>query len=57
MSKVTPASLQTFIAFRLTLMPSVIRNFNYVIIVSDSDCLKYCYMFFCAVIVRCAEEF
>jgi hypothetical protein len=44
MFKVPPASLQTFID-RLTLTPSVIPNSNYVIIVSDWNCLKYFYVF------------
>jgi hypothetical protein len=53
MLKVSPASLQIFIDTpkcvleedtTLTLTPSVIPNYNYVIIVSDWNCLKY----FCA---------
>jgi hypothetical protein len=35
MFKVSPASLQAFIDTRLTLTPSVIPNFNYVIVASD----------------------
>jgi hypothetical protein len=35
MFKVSPASLQTFIDTRLTLMPSLIHNSNYVIMLSD----------------------
>jgi hypothetical protein len=46
MFKVSPASLQTFIDTRDTLMPSVIPNSNYVIMVSDWNCLKYFCMFF-----------
>jgi hypothetical protein len=46
MFKVSPASLQTFIDTRLTLTPSVIHNSNYVIMVSDWNCLKYFCMFF-----------
>jgi hypothetical protein len=38
---------------RLTLTPSVIPNSNYVIMVSDWNCLKY----FCIVIIRCIETF
>jgi hypothetical protein len=38
MFKVSPASLQTFIATRLTPTPSVIHNSNYVIMVSDWNC-------------------
>jgi hypothetical protein len=41
MFKVSRASLQTFIDTRLTLTPSVIPNSNYVIMVSDWNCLKY----------------
>jgi hypothetical protein len=41
MFKLSPASLQTFIDTRLTLTPSVIPNSNYVIMVSDWNCLKY----------------
>jgi hypothetical protein len=39
-----PASLQTFIDTRLTLTPSLIPNSNYIIMVSDWNCLQY----FCA---------
>jgi hypothetical protein len=46
MFKVSPASLQTFIDARLTLAPSVIHNSNYVMMVSDWNCLKYFCMFF-----------
>jgi hypothetical protein len=35
MFKVSPASLQTFVDTRLTLTPSVISVYNYVIMVSD----------------------
>jgi hypothetical protein len=45
MFKVSPASLQIFIETRLTLTPSVIPNSNYVITVSDWNCLKYCCVF------------
>jgi hypothetical protein len=41
MFKVSPASLKTFIETRLSLTPSVILNYNYVIIVGDWNCLKY----------------
>jgi hypothetical protein len=48
MFKVSPASLQTFIHTRLTLTPSVIPNSNYVIMVSDWNCLKYfCLFLYC----------
>jgi hypothetical protein len=55
MFKVSSASLQTYIDTpycvledtRLTLTPSVIPNYNYVIMVSDWNCLKY----FCVVFV------
>jgi hypothetical protein len=48
MSKVSPASLQTFLDTRLTLTPSVISNSNYVIMVSDWNCLKYfCVFLYC----------
>jgi hypothetical protein len=42
-----PASLQTFIDTKLTLTPSVIPNSNYVIMVSDWNCLKYfaCFLY------------
>jgi hypothetical protein len=43
--KVSPASLQTFIDTRLTLTLSVIPNSNYVIMVSNFNCLKYFFMF------------
>jgi hypothetical protein len=46
MFKVSPVSLQTFIDTRLTLTPSVIHNSNYVITVSDWNCLKYFCVFF-----------
>jgi hypothetical protein len=55
MFKVSPASLQTLIDTpncvveedtRLTLTPSVIPNSNYVIMVSDCNCLKYFCVFF-----------
>jgi hypothetical protein len=46
MFKVSPASLQTFIDTRLTLTPSFIHNSNYVITVSDLNCLKYFCVFF-----------
>jgi hypothetical protein len=46
MFKVSPASLQTFIDTRLTLTPSVINNSNYVIMISDWNCLKYFCLFF-----------
>jgi hypothetical protein len=43
---------------RLTLSPSVISNSNYVIMVSDWNCLKYCiFACFCTVIVRSTETF
>jgi hypothetical protein len=53
MFKLSPASLQTFIDMpncvledpRLTLTPYVIPNLNYVIMVSDRNCLKYFCMF------------
>jgi hypothetical protein len=46
--KLSPASLQTFIDTRLTLTPSVIPNSNYVIMVSEWNCLKYfCLFFYC----------
>jgi hypothetical protein len=38
--KVSPASLQIFIDTRLTLTPSVNPNSNYVITVSERNCLK-----------------
>jgi hypothetical protein len=57
MFKVSPASLQTFTDTRLTLTPSVIPDSNYVIMVDDSNCLKYFCLFFCTVIIRCTEIF
>jgi hypothetical protein len=45
MFKVSPAMLQTFIDTRLTLTPSIIHNSNYVIMVGDLNCLKYCCVF------------
>jgi hypothetical protein len=42
---------------RLTLTPSVIPNSNYVIMVSDWNCLKYFCVFFCTVLIRCTETF
>jgi hypothetical protein len=56
MLKVSPASLQAFTITRLTLTPSVIPNSNYVIMVSDWNCLKS-FACFCAVIIRCTETF
>jgi hypothetical protein len=44
--KVSPNSLQTFIDTRRTLMPSVIPDYNHIIIVSDWNGLKYFFMFF-----------
>jgi hypothetical protein len=55
MFKVSPASLQTFTrqtVFSKTLMPSVIPNSNYIIMVSDWNCLKYVCTFFWTVIIR-----
>jgi hypothetical protein len=46
MFKLSPASLQTFTDTRLTLTPSVISNSNYVIMVTDWNCLKYFFVFF-----------
>jgi hypothetical protein len=51
MSKVSPVNLQEFIDTRLTLTPSFIHNSityynNYVIIVSDWNCLKSFWLFF-----------
>jgi hypothetical protein len=52
MFKLSPASLQTFIDRQgqrnttLTLTPSVIPNYNCVIMVSDWNCLKYFSVFF-----------
>ena len=43
---------------RITLTPSVIPNYNYVITVGDRNCLKYwIFACFCTVIVRCTETF
>jgi hypothetical protein len=43
---------------RLTLTPSLIPNSNYVIMVSDWNCLKYfCVFFLCIVIIRCTQTF
>jgi hypothetical protein len=42
---------------RLTLTPSVVPNSNYVITVSDWNCLKYFFVFFNTIIIRCAEIF
>jgi hypothetical protein len=47
MFKVSPASLQSFIDTRLTLTLSVIHSSNYVIMVSDWNCLKYFCVFLC----------
>jgi hypothetical protein len=41
---------------RLTITSSVIPNSNYVIMVSDSNCLKY-FCVFCTVIIRCHRDF
>jgi hypothetical protein len=63
MFKVPPTCLQTFIdtqncSRRLTLTPSVIPNSNYVIMVSDLNCLKFFFFhIFCTVIIRCIEIF
>jgi hypothetical protein len=38
MFKVTPASLQKFVDTKLTLTPSVIPKFNYVMMTSDWNC-------------------
>jgi hypothetical protein len=46
MFKVSPADHQGQGDTRLTLTPSVIPNSNYVIIVSDWNCLKYFCLFF-----------
>jgi hypothetical protein len=46
MLKVSPTSLQTFIDTRLTLIPSVIPNSNYVIMVTYWHFLKYFCVFF-----------
>jgi hypothetical protein len=42
---------------RITPTPSLIPNCNYVIMVSDWNCLKYFCVFFCTVIIRCTETF
>jgi hypothetical protein len=48
MFEVSPTSLQGQGDTRLTLMPSVIPNTNYVIMVSDWNCLKrICVFLFC----------
>jgi hypothetical protein len=48
MFKVSPANLQTFMDTKPTLTPSVIPNFNYVIMVSDWNSLKYfCIFLYC----------
>jgi hypothetical protein len=52
---VSLSSLQTFIDTRLTLAPSVIPNSNYVIMVSDWNCLTYFCAFFCTEIIMCTE--
>jgi hypothetical protein len=41
----------------LILTPSVIPNSNYVVMVSDWNCLKHFCMFFCTLIIRCTEIF
>jgi hypothetical protein len=46
MFKVPSASLQTFIYTRLTLTPPSIPDSNYIIMVSDWNCLKYFCLFF-----------
>jgi hypothetical protein len=46
MFKVSPANHQTFIDTRLTLTPSVISKPNYVIMVSEWNCLKCVRVFF-----------
>jgi hypothetical protein len=56
MFNVSHASFQTFIDTRLTLMPSVIPNSNYVIMVSDCN-FKIFLRVFCTVIIRCTENF
>jgi hypothetical protein len=45
--QVSPASLQTLIDTRLTLTPSAIPNSNYIIMVSDRNCLKFvaCFLY------------
>jgi hypothetical protein len=66
MFKVFPSRLQTFIDTPNCILenrvqystPSVIPNFNYVIMVSYCNCLKYlCVFFFCIVIIGCTETF
>jgi hypothetical protein len=48
MFKVSPAGLQAFIDTRLTLTPSVIPNSNYVIMLSDGNCLnKFACFLYC----------
>jgi hypothetical protein len=48
MFKVSPASLQYLLTTRPTLTPSIIPNYNYVIMVSDRNCLKYiCVFLYC----------
>jgi hypothetical protein len=56
MFKVYPASLQIFIVDSLT--PSVIHNSNYVIMVSDRNCLKHL-KYFCVfvTVISCSETF
>jgi hypothetical protein len=56
MFKESPASLQIFDT-RLTLTPSIMLNSNYVIMVSDWNCLKYLCVFFYYVIILCTETF
>jgi hypothetical protein len=46
MFKVSPADRQGQGDNRLTLTPSIIPNSNYVIMVSDWNCLKYFCLFF-----------
>jgi hypothetical protein len=46
MFKVSPANLQDQEDTRLKLTPSVIPNSNYVVMVSDWNCLKYFCLFF-----------
>jgi hypothetical protein len=66
MFKVSPASLRHLLTRRTvfsivdttrTLTPSVISNSNYVIVVSDWNCLKYFCVIFYTVIIRCTEIF
>jgi hypothetical protein len=54
--KVSPADRQGQRDTRLTLTPSSILNSNYVIMVSNWNCLKYFACFF-TVIIRCTETF